>query len=423
MNFDFNRRQVLQTGIFTGLPWLTPLGNALAAQADKQKNLTTRIPKSLIVVWLKGGASQLETFDPHPGKEISYGGAAIETAIKGAQFGTGLEQTAAAAENFSVIRSMVSKEGDHSRATYNMNSGYRPVPGLFHPSIGSVLCHERPLSGIDIPAHISIMPGSFPTRGGYLGANFDPFQMGDPLQPVPGISSKVGEKRQKDRLASLKLLEKGFAAGRIPDLDQKRTLHQINTQKALQMMSSEQLQAFDIKNESSSTVKSFGDTRFGRGCLAAIRLVESGVRCVEVSLGGWDTHANNAENQQKRIKELDPALANLFHELKKRDLYDSTIVLCATEFGRTPKLNPANGRDHWPHGFSVLIGGGGLRSGQVIGETDPEGKSKKPGKPVTVADLHSTIYTAFDIDTEHEFVTPTNRPIKISDGYPVEALL
>ncbi|MDG2123656.1 MAG: DUF1501 domain-containing protein, partial [Verrucomicrobiales bacterium] len=172
-----------------------------------------------------------------------------------------------------------------------------------------------------------------------------------------------------------------------------------------------------------SELEAFGDSAFGRGCLAAARLVEVGVRCVEVTLGGWDTHLNNHELQGGKIDVLDPALAALITTLKARDLLDSTVVVCGSEFGRTPKLNPLEGRDHWPHGFSVAMAGGGIRGGQVIGATDPEGERKAPENPVSVADLHATVFEALDVDPETELMTPVGRPISLSEGYVVEELL
>ena len=193
--------------------------------------------------------------------------------------------------------------------------------------------------------------------------------------------------------------------------------------RALQIMSSDQLDAFDVMQTSESQRAAYGDSAFGRGCLAALRLIETGVRCVEVTLGGWDTHVNNHELQAGRIEILDPAFAALIRDLKERDLLDSTLVLCGGEFGRTPKLNPLQGRDHWPYGFSVAMAGGGVRGGHVIGETDPEGESREPTQPVTVQNIHATIQDALGINPEKEIITPVGRPITLSDGVPIKELM
>ncbi len=417
---QFTRRNLLRTAGLSALPWLTPLADTLALNTGGKKK---KVPKALIVVWLQGGASQIDTFDPHPGKKIAYGTKAIKTSVKGLQFSEGMAQTAEFAHEFSTIRSVTSKEGDHSRATYNIKSGYRPIPGLVHPAIGSIIAHQLPNSKLEIPAHISILANQFPGRGGFLGPSFDAFKLGDPQQPVPGMKSRVSEDRQARRLNSFSVVENSFAKGRLSDLDTKRTLHKANTDRALKMMSSDQLSAFELADVPKAEKIAFGDNQFGRACLAAVRLAEVGVRCVEVTLSGWDTHANNSEGQRTQVDLLDPALASLFRELIARDLYDETIVLCASEFGRTPKMNPVEGRDHWPHGFSVLLGGGDFVRGQVIGATDPEGEKKKPVNPVGVEDIHATIYTALGIEIEHKFMTPINRPVAISEGYPIEELL
>jgi len=348
--------------------------------------------------------------------------------VKGMQFGEGLPQTAELAKDFAVLRSVVSKEGDHARGIYNLKTGFRPFPGLVHPSVGSILCHElpEPVTGgqpLDIPTHVSILPANFPGRGGYLGAQFDAFQVGDPVNPVPDVSSRVQDEREEKRHRSLDVLEASFSKGRLADLEGERTLHRTAIGNAQRMMSSEQLAAFNIKERPKGEQEAYGDSRFGRGCLAALGLVEAGVRCVEVTLNGWDTHANNHENTAKKVAEFDPAFAALICGLKERGLYEDTIVMVGTEFGRTPKLNVAEGRDHWPHGFSILLGGGGLKGGQAIGETDPSGEKKEPAKPIRVEDVHATILHQFGVDYEYELTTPIGRPLPISEGRHVRALL
>ena len=189
------------------------------------------------------------------------------------------------------------------------------------------------------------------------------------------------------------------------------------------MMGSDQLKAFDVSREPASVRAEYGDTPFGRGCLAARRLIEVGVRCVEVTLDGWDSHVNNHEIQGKLVKTLDPAFSALLRDLSRRDLLKRTVVLCGGEFGRTPKVNPLGGRDHWPNGFSLALAGGGLRSGLVLGETDPEGK-KDPVKPTSIEDVHATILTALGVDPGRENIAPaTGRPIKLSSGKAIRELL
>ncbi|OWK35078.1 hypothetical protein FRUB_09920 [Fimbriiglobus ruber] len=373
------------------------------------------------MLWLQGGPSQLETFDPHPGTRIAAGTGAVDTALKGVQLATGLEHLAAEMQSVSLIRSMVSKEGDHERGTYTMKTGFRPDPTVVHPSIGAICCHELAAAGTDIPRHVSILPGQWPARGGYLGDKFDAFRTDDPAGPVPDTSSLLSAKRDDQRLKNLDVVESAFAKGRQKRVD--ATLHRDTVAGARKMMSSEQLKAFDVSNEPLALRRAYGETAFGRGCLAARRLIEVGVRCVEVTLSGWDTHANNHAAHTNQLKILDPAFAALLRDLRERGLLDRTLVLCAGEFGRTPTVNAVGGRDHWPTGFSLALAGGGVRGGQVIGATDPEGQKTEPTNPVTVGDLHATVLTALGIEHDKVNQTPIGRTVKFSEGKPIAALV
>ena len=414
-----NRRGFLQLAGMASATWLTPVSHMLARAAEAQGK-SKGLAQSIIVLWLQGGPSQLETFDPHPGTRIAGGTGAIDTAIKGVQLAPGLEQVAAEMGSISLIRSMVSKEGDHERGTYNMKTGFRPDPTVVHPSIGAICCHELPVGGTEIPRHVSILSGQWPAKGGFLGDQYNAFRTEDPAGPVPDTKSFVDAKRDERRMRDLDIIESAFAKGRKKQVD--ATLHRKTIADARKMMSSEQLKAFDVSRESQLVRKSYGDTPFGRGCLAGRRLIEVGVRCVEVTLSGWDTHTNNHAIVRDNLKTLDPAFAALIRDLREHKLLDRTVVLCAGEFGRTPTVNPAGGRDHWPTGFSVALAGGGIRAGQIIGATDPEGKPE-PAKPVTVGDLHATILSAVGINPAKTIQTPIGRTVKFAEGKPIEELI
>lgn len=385
-------------------------------------------PRSVILLWLEGGNSQLETFDPHPGTKIGGEVKGIATSVGGVEFSDTLPQAAEQLHRATLVRSMIGDEGDHERAVYQIKSGFRPAPALVHPSIGAVLCHADPEVS-DLPRHISIVPGGHPARGGYLGQTFDAFKVGDPASPVPDVKSRVDDERYRRRVGDLlRVVEPGFARGRIADLERTRTLHATATKAAMRLMSSEQLAAFHVADEPRAEREAFGDTAFGRGCLAAARLVEAGVRCVEVTLGGWDSHVSNHSLQSAACEPLDPALASLLRRLADRDLLDTTLVVCGGEFGRTPRINVAEGRDHWPHGFSTLLAGGPFRRGHVHGATASEvvpgdDPSRGVSEPVTVADLHATILAGFGIDPSHEIETPIGRPMKRSEGNVIRSLL
>lgn len=422
----FSRRTLLKSTAVAGLGWLTPLAERLALSAERSKDKAAA--KSLIVLWLQGGPSQLETFDPHPGTRIGGDTKAIKTAAKGIQLADSLPLLAEQMDSISLVRSIVSKEGDHERATYTVKNGYRPDPTLVHPSLGAILCHKLSDS-IEIPRHISIIPSQWPARGGYLGATYDAFKTFDPVGPIPDVTARVPEERAQRRLDDLQnVVEARFARGRLKDLDQK-TLHASSIAAARRMMSSEQLKAFNVSDAPEALRKEFGDTPFGRSCLAAVQLVEVGVRCVEVTLDGWDTHANNHEQCKARNAILDPAFAALIKQLKERDLLDSTIVMCAGEFGRTPRINPLGGRDHWPHGFCIALAGGGIRGGRVVGETSPEPKLDEKNRtadvadPRNVEDIHATILQAVGIDPTEELETPIGRPMALSQGKVITELL
>jgi hypothetical protein len=326
-----------------------------------------------------------------------------------------------------LVRSMVSKEGDHERATYNMKTGWRPDPTLVHPAIGAVLCHQTQ-SNIEIPRHISILAGQWSSRGGYLGSTFDAFRLGDPKDPLPNLKSYVAQEVFHQRVSDLEQIEAKFRRGRIKDLDDNKTLQAISTQRARTMMASEQIQAFEIDRESQGVQDLFGDTPFGRGCLAAVRLIEQGVTCVEVELSGWDSHVEYHALQAGRCGILDAALHGLVNLLIERELFDSTAIMCGGEFGRTPKINVADGRDHWPTGFSTILFGGPFRRGYVHGETTSEkiddGKDPLDGvkDPVRVEDLHATLLHGFGIDFSEEMLTPIGRPLARSQGSIVSSL-
>ncbi len=417
-NCHANRRQFLHRAGLCGAAWLTPLAHLLARAAEGEKR--RKPAQSILVLWLQGGPSQLETFDPHSNTDIAAGTVAIPTALKNVQFAAGLERTAEEMRSLALIRSMVSKEGDHERGVYTMKTGFRPDPTILHPSLGAVCCHELPEAGVDIPRHVSILPAQWPSRGGFLGDGYDAFKTGDPAQSVRDTLSRAPRERDEQRLKHLEVVESAFAHGRAGRIE--TTGHRETMERARKMMTSEQLKAFEVAREPLALRRAYGDTPFGRGCLAARRLVEVGVRCVEVTLDGWDTHVNNHALQRKLVDILDPALAGLLRDLRERDLLKRTLVVVAGEFGRTPKMNAVGGRDHWPNGFSVALAGGGIRGGSVVGETDPEGKDK-PARPVTVGDLHATLLHAVGIDWNKIHRTPIGRTVRFSEGKPLADLL
>ncbi|MFO0819780.1 MAG: DUF1501 domain-containing protein [Pirellulales bacterium] len=408
-----------------GAWWWTRLAESLA-RAEEQSP-AGKTPRSVIMLWLQGGPSQLETFDPHPGKSIGGSVKAIKTSAPGVEIAEFYPRTAERMHLVSLVRSVVSKEGDHERATYQGKTGFRPDPTLVHPSLGAIMCHQLK-DNLEIPRHISIFPGEAGARGGYLGDRYDAFRTDDPVGPLPDVRARVPDERFKKRLDDLQaVVEPQFARGRFRKLDEDRTLHLTSIRAAQRMMSSDQLKAFNVSEAPRALRDEFGDTRFGRGCLAAARLVKVGVRCVEVTLPGWDTHAANHEGHRTQAEILDPALAALLRLLEEEQLLDQTIVVCGGEFGRTPRINPVGGRDHWPHGFTLMLAGGGFGGGRVIGATSPDPKGlDKPASedvvdPYGVADIHATILHRLGVDFQAEHSTPIGRPMRFSDGKVIPA--
>jgi Protein of unknown function (DUF1501) len=411
-----SRRDLLRTAGALGLSFLLP---PLEARAANERG--ARRKKSLVTIWLEGGPSQLETWDPHPGTKIGGPTKAISTSIPGVQIADSFPAVAAELSSLSLIRSLVSKEGDHERGSYFLKTGYRPDPTLRHPSLGAILVNQIPDASLVLPQHIAIGHSQWPPRGGFLGDQFDAFRVYDPGRDIPNMKASVDSVRQTRRVSNLEVVSKAFERGR--RLEVEKTLHQHMIERALEMMSSDQLRAFQIEGESRRLRDAYGPGAFGRGCLVARRLVEAGIRAVEITLSGFDTHANNFNGHRDNARVLDPALATLIKDLRERDLLQSTVVLVIGEFGRSPSINPLDGRDHWPSGFSCLIGGGGLKSGLAIGSTDPEGLTKTPQDPVDVADLFATILKTFGVDFAHEVVTPIGRPMAFSSGKPISRLL
>ena len=414
--FTITRREALQLAGGLGLSFLMPaLGHTDTKKRGQERQ------KSLITLWMAGGPSQLETWDPHPHSQIGGETKSIKTKMKGVEIADLYPQMAEQIHHLNLIRSMVSKEGDHERGTAFLKTGYRPEPTTIYPALGAIAIKELPDPDIEIPQHVALGGGQWPARGGYLGDEYDGFKIYNPGKDVRNMKPRVNVIRQKRRLENLDVISKSFRQKRTRQVE--KTLHQLTIEKSLTMMSSKQLKAFDISTESEHVVKAYGDSRFGRGCLVARRLVEIGVRAIEVTLTGFDTHTNNHNGHVTQAKKLDPAFSMLIKELKERDLLDSTVVLCIGEFGRTPTINPAGGRDHWPSGFSCLLGGGGLKSGVVIGETDPTGGKIKPKDPIKVKDLTATVLNAVGVPYEKELISPIGRPLQLSEGVLIDQLI
>jgi uncharacterized protein (DUF1501 family) len=374
---------------------------------------------SCILLWMSGGPSQFETFSPKPEHKNGGPTKAIATSVPGIQISENFPRVAEVMHEAALIRSMTSKEGSHSRASYLMHTGYVPTANVKYPAFGAILSQQQPRAELELPAFVRIGGGRDSSGGGLLGVEFDPFVLPVagrlPTNSVPTTPTD----RYARRLDLLGRLESEQAAsGAAFEVAEHQKLYQ----KASRMILSSQMKAFDLEQEPDSARKAYGESKFGLGCLLARRLVEAGVPSIEVTLKGWDTHDDNFPRVKNLAQEVDQPLAALIADLKQRGLLESTLVVWMGEFGRTPKINPRAGRDHYPRAFNVLLAGGGIQGGQVIGSTDASG-TEVTDRPVSPTDLLQTFCKSLQIDPSFENIAPNGRPIKIVDGgSPVDEL-
>ena len=363
----------------------------------------------MILLWMQGGPSQFETFDPKPGTENGGPTEAIDTSVPGIQIAAGWEQTAKLMDEIALVRSMTNREGNHQRATYQLHTGYVPSGSIKHPSLGSNIAKELADPDLEIPSVVSVGPT---VGAGFLGVDYEPFVVGNPGQLPANVASTVPTRRYSRRLRLLNRLEEDFAerGGKVV-VDNHRRIYS----KAARLVLSPTVQAFDIAEEPAALRERYGDNNFGRGCLLARRLVEAGTTFVEVRSGGWDTHQDNFERVTTLSGQVDPAMATLISDLKERGLLEKTLVVWMGEFGRTPRINARTGRDHYPRVFTLAMAGSGVKGGQVIGASSDNGTTIKD-RPVTVPDLFCSICRALQVDPRVERMSPLGRPLKIVDG-------
>jgi Protein of unknown function (DUF1501) len=366
---------------------------------------------AMILLWMGGGPSQFETFDPKPGHANGGETKAIDTAVPGIRIASAWEHTAKVMDDVTIVRSMTNREGNHQRATYQLHTGYAPSGSVKHPSFGSVTAAELGDPKFDLPHIVSI---GGPTIGaGMLGVAFEPFIVQNPQQAPTNVQLPVPAQRFARRLGLLHSLElAGFANDGGGDRVKE---HGALYRQTAGMVLSPRMKAFDIDAENSATRDAYGRTAFGQGCLLARRLVDAGVTFVEVRSNGWDTHQNNFERVGTLAGQVDPGFAALVSDLKQRGMLEHTLVVWMGEFGRTPKINPGGGRDHFPRAFNIALAGGGVKGGQVVGASSADGTAVKD-RPIAVTDLMTSFCHALKIDPTKENMSPLGRPIKIVDG-------
>jgi hypothetical protein len=405
------RRSFLRS-IAAGAAGLGVLGwrDAVTLQAEELR----RRGMACILLYMRGGPSQFETFDPKPGHENGGPTKAIDTAVSGIRVAEGWTKIANQMHDVALIRSMTNREGEHQRAVYQMHTGYAPAGGVRFPSIGSIVASEIAPHDFDLPHFVCIGNRIGMIGSGFLGMSFAPFAVADPTRMPANaeLPGSVNSDRFGRRLELMQDLERDFAESggqtRVRD-------HAALYGGAANMVRSPRIRAFDVSAESDAVRDRYGRNSFGQGCLLARRLVEAGVTFVEVELNGWDTHLNNFDATKRLTQQTDPAFAALLQDLRERGRLDKTLVVWTGEFGRTPRINGNNGRDHYPRAFSVALAGAGIRGGRVVGATS-DGGNDVTERPVTIADLFCTFCQTLGIEPRKERMSPQGRPIKVVDG-------
>ena len=389
-----------------------PLPSPAAAPSAKAK--------AIVLLWLNGGPSHVDTWDPKPGRPGGGPFKAIATRAPGISISEHLPHVAEIADRVAILRGMSSREGNHQRAQYLLHTGYIPNGTVEHPSMGAWMSAKLGSEADELPAFASIGGPSF--GPGFLGVQNAPFVLPKAGSVPANVATPPGvdDGRFARRASGLEMLEDRFARQTgDPMVGGRREVYA----KAVRLMHSPKMALFDLSSEPDATRAAYGDSDFGRGCLLARRLVENGVKFVEVVLDGWDTHRDAFTREQKLMGALDPAMAALIKDLEARGLLGSTIVACMGEFGRTPRINANDGRDHHPAAWSAAIAGGGIKGGVVHGETDADG-DKVVRHEESVADLMATMVSLMGLDPAMSQTTPIGRPIAITDdGAPIRAVL
>jgi hypothetical protein len=405
--------------------WLESLAAQTAGNSQRRK--------SCILLWMNGGPSQMDTFDLKPGHLNGGPFREVQTSVPGIRISEHLPLLAQQMQDMVIIRSMSSGEGDHGRASFLLRTGYLPQGPIQYPTLGSLVSKELGAADAPLPNFVSIAPYRLFNQAaygpGFLGPQYAPLLVGDAgnrgFQPngqnyeqdlrVQDLTAAAGvERAQVDaRIGLLQEMEREFVESH-PGVSAQS--HRTAYDRAVRLMQTAASTAFNFDEEPAALRDRYGRNLFGQGCLLARRLVERGVPFVEVSLGGngggWDTHAQNFDAVQRLSGQLDPAWATLMQDLRQRGLLDSTLIVWMGEFGRTPRINPQRGRDHYPNAWTTVLAGGGIRSGQVIGRTSADGTVVEE-RPTNVPDFLATVCRALGIDPSKQNLSNVGRPIRI----------
>ncbi|MGB0774649.1 MAG: DUF1501 domain-containing protein [Akkermansiaceae bacterium] len=382
--------------------------------------------KRVIYLFMSGGMTHLDTFDPKPNADASIKGdcRAIKTNVDGIQLGHCLPKLAKQMDEVALIRSMSTTQGAHAQGRYYMRTGYTPRSSIVHPAPGAWVNRLQGETEGDIPSYITVSCGSNHPGAGFMEAQYAPLPIGDPTAGLQNSrrGRHVSEDAFHKQLTLRQQLDHDFDEKFAKGQKQVRAYNEAY-EAAVRLMKSKDLEAFDLSKESKEAHVLYGANRFSKGVLLARRLAERGVRFIEVEYGGFDWHADNFGLMEEKIPVLDQAVSALLTDLKLKGMLDDTLVVLGTEFGRSPKINSNAGRNHFPKAFSTFMAGGGIKGGQVYGATDATGASVTKDK-VSAPDFNATIAHAMGIKHDQIVYSSSKRPFRMGgrEGKPIAKL-
>ncbi|NNE90169.1 MAG: DUF1501 domain-containing protein [Verrucomicrobiales bacterium] len=398
---------------------LPAITQAAGKGASELRQIATA--KRVIYLYMNGGMSHLDTFDPKPGHEVMGPTGTINTNVDGMRFSEYLPRISKQADKLAVINSMTSTQGAHKQGNYMMHTSYELRSSIRHPAMGAWLLKFQGKRNQTLPGNVMIGNDSNHPGAGFFESKLSPVMISNPAGGLQNTMMHRGmnDDRFNFHLDLAQKLDQPF----VEKYDQKNVRAYTDMyDDAIKLMKSSDLAAFDISEEPEWLRDRYGDNNFGQGCLLARRLIENDVRFVEVTYGSWDTHNANFVNLPDKAEVLDQGLSTLLFDLEKRGLLDDTLVVLATEFGRTPEINQNEGRDHHPQAFSCLLAGGGIRGGQVLGKSDDRGANIEDS-PVKIPDLNATIGYALGLPLNQVLYSPSKRPFTVADkGKPLAQL-
>ncbi|MCH2156537.1 MAG: DUF1501 domain-containing protein [Opitutales bacterium] len=399
---------------------LLPFANQNAFGIDLPTGSKSAQAKNVIYLFMAGGMSQIDTFDPKPGAATQGPVETLRSNVDDISVSQYLPLMALNMDKVAVVRSLTSTQGAHEQGRYFMRTSYSPRGTITHPGLGSWIIALDGKHNGTLPGAVNI--GGVNSGAGFLDPSFSPLPIGDPEKGLQNASPLAGSSVVdiNDGLELSEFLDTNFhkTYSKVPRVQSYDTLYR----EAINLMMSRDLEAFNIAREDARLRERYGRDKFGQGVLLARRLIEHGVRFVEVTLGGWDTHDSNFDRVEDRATVLDQALSALLEDLEERDLLDETLVVVATEFGRTPTINTNDGRDHYPKAFTSLIAGGGIKGGTLYGATDPTG-SEVIENEITIPDFNATLAHGLGLPLQKEVYSNTGRPFTVAHkGRPIREL-